>query len=119
MTAQGEVVKETRTAAQDSVAGPNPVFTTLFSYDTWNRIQNLTYADGEVVSFNYDSGGNIKAIAGQKQAVGYPYLTFIGYDKFEARVMGLAAAEAGVVSNSSFDGSTPMETTLPPSRTFT
>ena len=81
----GEVIKETRTPAQDSVAGPNPVFTTLFSYDTWNRIQNLTYADGEVVSFNYDSGGNIKAIAGQKQAVAYPYLTFIGYDKFEAR----------------------------------
>ena len=62
--------------AQDSVTGPNPVFTTLFSYDTWNRIQNLTYADGEVVSFNYDSGGNIKTIAGQKQAVAYPYLTF-------------------------------------------
>ena len=62
------------------MTGPNPVFTTLFSYDTWNRIQNLTYADGEVVSFNYDSGGNIKTIAGQKQAVAYPYLTFIGYD---------------------------------------
>ena len=74
-----------RTPAQDSVTGPNPVFTTLFSYDTWNRIQNLTYADGEVVSFNYDSGGNIKAITGQKQAVAYPYLNFIGYDKFEAR----------------------------------
>ena len=81
----GEVVKEIRVPAQDSVAGPNPVFTTLFSYDTWNRIQNLTYADGEVVSFSYDSGGNIKAIAGQKQANAYPYLTFIGYDKFEAR----------------------------------
>ena len=81
----GEVIKEIRTPAQDSVTGPNPVFTTLFSYDTWNRIQNLTYADGEVVSFNYDSGGNIKAIAGQKQAVAYPYLNFIGYDKFEAR----------------------------------
>ena len=67
------------------MTGPNPVFTTLFSYDTWNRIQNLTYADGEVVSFNYDSGGAIKAIAGQKQANAYPYLTFIGYDKFEAR----------------------------------
>ena len=81
----GEVIKEIRTPAQDSVTGPNPVFTTLFSYDTWNRIQNLTYADGEVVSFNYDSGGNIKAITGQKQAVAYPYLNFIGYDKFEAR----------------------------------
>ena len=53
----GEVVKEIRTPAQTTVTGPNPVFTTLYSYDTWNRIQNLTYPDGEVVSFNYDSGG--------------------------------------------------------------
>ncbi len=61
------------------------MFTTLYSYDTWNRIQNLTYPDGEVVSFNYDSGGLIKTISGQKQALSYNYLTFIGYDKFEAR----------------------------------
>ena len=38
-----------------------------------------------MVSFNYDSGGNIKTIAGQKQAIAYHYLSFIGYDKFEAR----------------------------------
>ena len=81
----GEVIKEIRTPAQDSVTGPDPVFTTLFSYDTWNRIQNLTYSDGEVLSFKYDSGGNIKTITGQKQAVAYKYLDFIGYDKFEAR----------------------------------
>ena len=61
------------------------MFTTLYTYDTWNRIQTLTYPDGELVTFNYDSGGNIKAIAGQKQANAYNYLTFIGYDKFEAR----------------------------------
>ncbi len=79
------MVKEVRTPAQTTVTGPNPVFTTLYTYDTWNRIQHLTYPDGEVVSFNYDSGGLIKAISGQKQALSYPYLNFIGYDKFEAR----------------------------------
>ncbi|MGO9484269.1 MAG: hypothetical protein ACLPX9_06765, partial [Rhodomicrobium sp.] len=81
----GEVVKEVRTPAQTTVTGPNPVFTTLYTYDTWNRIQNLTYPDGEVVSFSYDSGGLIKSITGQKQSLSYNYLTFIGYDKFEAR----------------------------------
>jgi YD repeat-containing protein len=81
----GEVIKEIRTPDQDSVTGSDPVFTTLFSYDTWNRIQNLTYSDGEVLSFKYDSGGNIRTITGQKQAVAYKYLDFIGYDKFEAR----------------------------------
>jgi RHS repeat-associated protein len=47
----GEAVKEVR------ATGSNPVFTTLFSYDTWNRIQNLTYSDG------YDAAGNIKTLA--------------------------------------------------------
>jgi RHS repeat-associated protein len=81
----GEVVQEVRTPAQTSVQGPNPVFTTHYTYDTWNRIQSLTYPDGEVVSFNYDSGGNIQSISGKKQANTYNYLSFMGYDKFEAR----------------------------------
>jgi len=61
------VVKEVRAPAQTTLGGTQPVFTTLFAYDTWNRIQSLTYSDGEALSFNYDSGGNIKAITGQKQ----------------------------------------------------
>jgi RHS repeat-associated protein len=81
----GEVVKEIRTPAETLTTGPDPVFTTQYTYDTWNRIQSLTYPDGEVLTFKYDSGGNLTRITGKKQSLTYPYLNFLGYDKFEAR----------------------------------
>ncbi len=56
----GEVVKEIGTPAETVTTGPDPVFTTQYTYDTWNRIQCLTYPDGEVLTFKYDSGGNIR-----------------------------------------------------------
>lgn len=36
------------------MTGPGPVF-----YDTWKRIQPLTCPGGEVLTFKYDSGGDI------------------------------------------------------------
>lgn len=62
------------------------MFTTLFRYDTWNRIQSLTYNDGEMLDFNYDSGGLVTQISGVKGAYTYPYLNAMGYDKFSSRV---------------------------------
>ncbi len=79
----GEVVKEVRTV--DSFTGPDPTYTTLYRYDTWNRLQALTYPDGEVLDFDYDSGGLVQRITGAKSNDQYVYLTFLGYDKFEAR----------------------------------
>jgi RHS repeat-associated protein len=79
----GEIVKEKRTV--DSFTGPDPVYTTLYRYDTWNRLQALTYPDGEVLDYDYDSGGLVTKIAGAKSNDTYAYLNFLGYDKFEAR----------------------------------
>ncbi len=81
----GEVVKEIRTVDQDTVVDQDPTFTTSFRYDTWNRLQSLTWSDGETLAFEYNSGGLIEKITGLKQALTYNYLTFMGYDKFEAR----------------------------------
>ncbi len=30
----------------------------MFEYDTWNRVQRIVYPDSEVVTYNYDLGGN-------------------------------------------------------------
>ncbi|MDO9384542.1 MAG: SpvB/TcaC N-terminal domain-containing protein [Hyphomicrobiaceae bacterium] len=79
----GEIVKEVRTV--DSFTGPDPTYTTLYRYDTWNRLQSLTYPDGEVLDYDYDSGGLVTKISGAKSNDQYAYLNFLGYDKFEAR----------------------------------
>jgi RHS repeat-associated protein len=54
-------------------------------FDTWNRLQSLTYPDGEVLTNQYDSGGSIRAAAGDKAGHHYVYLKRLEYDKFGQR----------------------------------
>ncbi|MGF2734658.1 hypothetical protein [Marinobacter sp. DUT-1] len=30
-----------------------------YTYDTWNRLQQLVYPDGEVLTYDYDVGGQM------------------------------------------------------------
>jgi YD repeat-containing protein len=81
----GEVVKETRTVqAQGSHVF---TFVTQYQFDTWNRMLRMTFPDGEVLSYGYDSGGQINSSSGVKAANSYPYLTRLDYDKFGERVL--------------------------------
>ncbi len=85
----GEVTKELKTIASDTQGNsPNSpeVYTTQYTYDTWNRLQELTYPDGEVLTYDYDSGGLVRAATGFKDGVVFPYLERLEYDKFEQRV---------------------------------
>lgn len=85
----GELVRETKTVNSDT--GPDPIYTTTWRFDTWNRVQSLTYPDSEVLDFDYDSGGLVTRITGRKTNDAYTYLSFMGYDKFEARERVLMA----------------------------
>jgi RHS repeat-associated protein len=80
----GEITSETRT-----VAGPgrNAKYTTTYRYDTWNRVQQLTYPDGEVLSYHYNSGGLVDSATGVKGSFSYPYVTQVNYDQFDQRVL--------------------------------
>lgn len=81
----GELTKETRTTpAQGSHIS---TFTTQCRYDTWNRMLSLTYPDGEVLSYHYNSGGQVDSATGVKGEFTYPYLQRLDYDKFEQRVL--------------------------------
>jgi len=81
----GEVVKETRvTPAQGSHIH---TFTTEYAYDTWNRMLRMTFPDGEVLSYHYDSGGQVDRATGVKGGFTYPYLQRLDYDKFGERAL--------------------------------
>ena len=81
----GEVVKETRvTPAQGSHIH---TFTTEYEYDTWNRMLSMSFPDGEVLTYHYDSGGRVDAATGTKGGNTYPYLARLDYDKFEQRAL--------------------------------
>jgi RHS repeat-associated protein len=59
-------------------------YVTSWKYDSWNRLQEMIYPDQEKVSYTYNSGGLLQAVAGKK-AYSYNYVNKIGYDKFEQR----------------------------------
>ena len=59
--------------------------TTLFEYDSWGRINKLTYPDEEEVKYEYDYGGLLRRMTGSKNGHNYTYIDNIHYDKFGAK----------------------------------
>ncbi|UWQ09737.1 SpvB/TcaC N-terminal domain-containing protein [Aliiroseovarius crassostreae] len=85
----GETVKTILTVASDTQgnsANSPEIYTTEYTYDTWNRLQSMIYPDGEVLVNGYDSGGKLITIDGAKARFDYSYLKEMGYDKFGQRV---------------------------------
>lgn len=80
----GEVTREVKAVATDT--GPTrDVYTTTYTYDTWGRLQNMTYPDGEVLTYRYDSGGQPRQVAGVRGQFTYAYVDRMEYDKFGQR----------------------------------
>ena len=78
--AQGELTKVTRT-----IVIPNQAITTYvteWTYDSWNRLRNMTYPDGETVIYDYNKAGLLDRVWSDKNE----YIAKIGYDKFEQRI---------------------------------
>jgi uncharacterized protein RhaS with RHS repeats len=71
------------------------VFSSRYAYDSLGRMRQMTYPDGEVVTYGYDAGGNVKSARGVRPAnpdlpqkkLETEYLKHIGYDEFEQRVV--------------------------------
>ncbi|MCQ2230623.1 MAG: hypothetical protein MJZ30_02055 [Paludibacteraceae bacterium] len=79
----GELTKVRRTIVipNNAVA----TYTTEWQYDTWNRLMHMVYPDGELVKYNYDHGGKLVSVVGEKENK-YTYVQNIGYDKYGQRV---------------------------------
>ena len=81
--ALGQPTKEVRTLILDKVR--QPTFVTGYTYDSWGRLLELTYPDGEVLDYTFDRGGRISSMTGEKGSNGYEYLETITYDAYGER----------------------------------
>ncbi|UVS78199.1 SpvB/TcaC N-terminal domain-containing protein [Actinokineospora sp. UTMC 2448] len=81
----GEVTRESRTVTVQG--GQVREYATQYRYDTWNRVLDITYPDGEVLSYRYNSGGLVDGATGTKGGIDYTYLSRLDYDKFEQRTL--------------------------------
>ncbi|MEJ7768133.1 MAG: SpvB/TcaC N-terminal domain-containing protein, partial [Chitinophagaceae bacterium] len=80
----GAIVKNVRVI---NLPGSIPLtFTTQWTYDTWNRLTNMVYPDGETLTYNYNVGGLLQKMSGVKGGNTFNYLKQLGYDKFETRI---------------------------------
>ncbi|WP_280647739.1 MULTISPECIES: RHS repeat-associated core domain-containing protein [unclassified Dysgonomonas] len=60
-------------------------YITQWSYDSWNRVTQMVYPDGEKINYSYNTGGLLESVKGEK-AYSYNYVNKLGYDKFEQRI---------------------------------
>jgi RHS repeat-associated protein len=81
----GEIVFEQRTIPVQG--GQVPTYVTRYEFDTWNRLQRMTYPDGELLTYAYDSGGLLRAASGNDSAINEVYAGRIDYDKFGQRLL--------------------------------
>lgn len=105
----GEVAKEVRTIAGATGRAPTS-YTTQYAYDAWGRILNMTYPDGEVLTYQYDSGGLARKASGAKGGFAYTYVNRLEYDKFGERAF--VEAGNGVRTTYAYDPQTRLLTNL-------
>ena len=76
---QGEVTKTVRTV----MASVADIRTYVYgaTYDSWNRVQTMTYPDGEVVTYHYNAAGQVESMTSNKQGRQSVVVDRIGYDK--------------------------------------
>jgi len=66
-------------------------YVTGWTYDCWNRVQTMTYPDGETVNYSYNPGGLLAKLKGTRFSPysglldTCTYVSNITYDKFEQR----------------------------------
>ena len=80
----GEVIENNRTFVLPNENQPSS-FKMKYSYDSWNRVQTITYPDGEVVRYEYNLGGMLREMEGQKGTQTFTYINDIRYNRFEQR----------------------------------
>src|SRR5947207_12922197 len=106
----GETLYEKKTVTTFTDPLHPSIFETRFSFETFGRLLQITYPDGEVVTNVYDSGGNltnatgVKAVAASGQNHRYQYLQSLFYDKFEQR--SVVTQGNGVKTVYSYDAAT-------------
>jgi RHS repeat-associated protein len=59
------------------------------NYDSWGRIQKMIYPDGEVVNYEYNLAGNLRAMHSQKDGRTYEIIKQLGYNEDEQKVFKL------------------------------
>ncbi len=98
----GEITEEITTFVRPS--GETYSFAMQTQYDSWNRILSMTYPDGEIVNYDYNLGGDLISVQGEKGGINYSYIEDIQYNKYGNQVF--VQNGNGSYSNYTYDQTT-------------
>ncbi|WP_243374939.1 SpvB/TcaC N-terminal domain-containing protein [Geotalea sp. SG265] len=117
--ALGETIREVKQVNAKTPAAQRKIYTTDYVFDSFGRMLQMTYPDGENLYYSYDNGGLLNAAWGEKRGNRYNYINALTYDKFGQRKF--IAYGNGVKSSYSYDDKTrrldSLVTTTPDTRT--
>ena len=82
----GEVTKEEKTVEAKTPSVQRKTFTTEYVFDSFGRMNQMTYPDGETLYYAYDNGGLLRAAWGEKKGNRYDYIAALIYDEFDQRL---------------------------------
>jgi len=100
----GRAIRESRTVGGWRPSGQTQTYVTQSSFDTWGRMQQMVYPDGEVLSYRYDAGGLVRSAEGVRLGTHFPYVVAREYDHFGAMVYEQAGN--GTISHRGYDPTT-------------
>ncbi len=80
----GEVSKVVRTMIVNEIE--LPTFVSEYEYDSWGRLKQLYYPDGELITYAFDRSGRFNGLSGEKEGQLYEYVRACSYDKFGDRL---------------------------------
>ena len=81
----GEQISVTKTMNRLTSGADALTFQSEYGYDYLGRIQWIKYPDDEIVTYEYDEGGQIKSVFGMHKGERFDYIKDICYDEFGQR----------------------------------
>jgi RHS repeat-associated protein len=81
----GETTREEKMVNAHTPSQQNKKYTTDYIFDSFGRMVDMTYPDGEALHYAYDNGGLLKAAWGEKEGNRYNYINSLLYDEFGQR----------------------------------
>jgi RHS repeat-associated protein len=81
----GEITKEIKRVNAHTPSASRKRYTTEYLFDSFGRLLELVYPDGERLRYHYDRGGLLKSVYGEKAGIRYEYIKVLRYDEFGQR----------------------------------
>ncbi len=99
---QGNVSKVRRTMVVPN--GKIQTYVTEFKYDTWGRLTEMIYPDGEILTYSFNAAGLPSKVEGSK-TFKYQYIDTVGYDYLD-RLTSIVFHN-GIERSVTYDNNTP------------